>query len=732
MSPDGKVIAFAAHARLQDINSPNTYSNVFVRFMETDTLRAMPLPEPLKTNLFSVATKVSPRGSQVAVTTYARVSGTNQPRLFIWDLPTDTVGEIDLAPYGPLEGGSVQTYFVDDGVLYLGSTSNSVFGSVSINPALSIFIDSFNCTLLSASADGNVIAFATPDALVPGDLNNEPDVYVDDDNTDTIELISTAHPRWRRPLPDMSIHHLQNAHSTTDKIAFTSFSDALVANDTNGFADIFTWSKSSNQVRLESTALNGEGANGHSSDPTLSRDGHWLAFISAASNLVANDTNHMEDVFLKSLDDGSIIRVSESVRPSTIKLLGVRAPILGNDGRFVAYTSTRSDMTMTNITSTTGAAYLFDRSTGENLWIGAGLGTLPQQPVAIYAPNVYFFVRTNLYVFNAETGERTLIGPANTDPAFTSDGSLLALQLNISANSQIYTYDPATLLTNVVLSFDQAGTIRSDPMSISDTKLVSFLSATALAAPDLDTTNDVYTVSANTPSPVRLVTTPQSLPLGSGALLPRNAVLSRDATLLYYLATTNSPIDATPRTQLMIAEVKSGITTAVTATADGGLAPFISTKPILLSTGVATVTTARGVFDSPVDKGNLVYSTDGPDADGDGFPDFWEWQFFNNLNQTAGGDADADSMSNIDEILAGTNPTDAASVVSLTVQDFGSYLLLYVRAPAQPITLEFTDDLSTNNWLPLGVGPYIQNGLTVFQVNNESGSRFFRIQVVTP
>ncbi|HEY6226377.1 MAG TPA: hypothetical protein VI282_04570, partial [Verrucomicrobiae bacterium] len=398
MSPDGKVIAFAAHARLQDINSPNTYSNVFVRFMETDTLRAMPLPEPLKTNLFSVATKVSPRGSQVAVTTYARVSGTNQPRLFIWDLPTDTVGEIDLAPYGPLEGGSVQTYFVDDGVLYLGSTSNSVFGSVSISPALSIFIGSFNCTLLSASADGNVIAFATPDALVPGDLNNEPDVYVDDDNTDTIELISTAHPRWRRPLPDMSIHHLQNAHSTTDKIAFTSFSDALVANDTNGFADIFTWSKSSNQVRLESTALNGEGANGHSSDPTLSRDGHWLAFISAASNLVANDTNHMEDVFLKSLDDGSIIRVSESVRPSTIKLLGVRAPILGNDGRFVAYTSTRSDMTMTNITSTTGAAYLFDRSTGENLWIGAGLGTLPQQPVAIYAPNVYFFVRTNLYV----------------------------------------------------------------------------------------------------------------------------------------------------------------------------------------------------------------------------------------------------------------------------------------------------------------------------------------------
>ena len=239
-------------------------------------------------------------------------------------------------------------------------------------------------------------------------------------------------------------------------------------------------------------------------------------------------------------------------------------------------------------------------------------------------------------------------------------------------------------------------------------------------------------MSANTPSPVRLVTTPQSLPLGSGALLPRNAVLSRDATLLYYLATTNSPIDATPRTQLMIAEVKSGITTAVTATADGGLAPFISTKPILLSTGVATVTTARGVVDSPVDKGNLVYSTDGPDADGDGFPDFWEWQFFNNLNQTAGGDADADSMSNIDEILAGTNPTDAASVVSLTVQDFGSYLLLYVRAPAQPITLEFTDDLSTNNWLPLGVGPYIQNGLTVFQVNNESGSRFFRIQVVTP
>ncbi len=50
-----------------------------------------------------------------------------------------------------------------------------------------------------------------------------------------------------------------------------------------------------------------------------------------------------------------------------------------------------------------------------------------------------------------------------------------------------------------------------------------------------------------------------------------------------------------------------------------------------------------------------------PDANGNGIPDWWEMAYFGNLNQPASGDFDGDGVSNLDEYLEGTNPTNAAS-----------------------------------------------------------------------
>lgn len=45
------------------------------------------------------------------------------------------------------------------------------------------------------------------------------------------------------------------------------------------------------------------------------------------------------------------------------------------------------------------------------------------------------------------------------------------------------------------------------------------------------------------------------------------------------------------------------------------------------------------------------------DWDLDGMEDGWEWNWFGNLNQSAGGDYDGDGVSNNAEFIAGTNPT---------------------------------------------------------------------------
>ena len=49
------------------------------------------------------------------------------------------------------------------------------------------------------------------------------------------------------------------------------------------------------------------------------------------------------------------------------------------------------------------------------------------------------------------------------------------------------------------------------------------------------------------------------------------------------------------------------------------------------------------------------------DTDGDGLPDAWEQQYFGSLAQTASGDFDGDSYSNLIEYQAGTSPTSASS-----------------------------------------------------------------------
>jgi len=51
------------------------------------------------------------------------------------------------------------------------------------------------------------------------------------------------------------------------------------------------------------------------------------------------------------------------------------------------------------------------------------------------------------------------------------------------------------------------------------------------------------------------------------------------------------------------------------------------------------------------------------DSRGCGMPDSWQLQYFGNLNQPATGDYDGDGVSNLQEFLDGTNPTNAASAL---------------------------------------------------------------------
>lgn len=80
--------------------------------------------------------------------------------------------------------------------------------------------------------------------------------------------------------------------------------------------------------------------NGNSEDAHISADGNWISFISAASNLIASDTNGQTDIFVYSVQSGNIVRV---VGPNTANSGSFLSTISG-DGRYVfAYTCDSND-----------------------------------------------------------------------------------------------------------------------------------------------------------------------------------------------------------------------------------------------------------------------------------------------------------------------------------------------------------------------------------------------------
>jgi hypothetical protein len=178
------------------------------------------------------------------------------------------------------------------------------------------------------SADGRFVAFDSSAAnLVPGDTNSSSDVFVHDRDTDADgifdELGSTATVRVSVDGLGLQANGRSSSpaiSSTGRFVAFESSASNLVAEDTNGFIDIFLRDRDSdgNGVFDEiggttttrvSVSSSGDQSNSGSGWASVSTDGR-VAFFSGASNLVPGDTNGVSDVFTHDIGTGQTIRVS--------------------------------------------------------------------------------------------------------------------------------------------------------------------------------------------------------------------------------------------------------------------------------------------------------------------------------------------------------------------------------------------------------------------------------------
>ena len=222
-------------------------------------------------------------------------------------------------------------------------------------------------------------------------------------------------------------------------VAFYSFADNLVAGDTNATYDVFLKNLTTGAVTRLSTTATGVQANGQSTDPVFSPDGTRVAFSSLATNLVAGDTNGVGDVFVKTIATGAIVRVSTDAAGNQAN--GDSSQVLFSpDGTKVAFISAATNL-VAGDTNSYPDLFVKDLGTGAVMrlpltYTGFGFGT----GAFAFAPDgTHIAVATGggLSLVDLSTGASTLIStrgddsPADgvkTQPVFSPDGTKVLFQ----------------------------------------------------------------------------------------------------------------------------------------------------------------------------------------------------------------------------------------------------------------------------------------------------------------
>jgi len=143
-------------------------------------------------------------------------------------------------------------------------------------------------------------------------------------------------------------------------VAFASNATNLVAGDTNGVDDIFLRDRALGTTERISVDSNEGEALTHSLLPAISSDGRFVAFRSDALNLVAGDTNGFDDIFVRDRLTGATERVSVESTGAQANSYSFSASISA-DGRYVAIWSLASNLVTGD---SNGAADIFVRDRG--------------------------------------------------------------------------------------------------------------------------------------------------------------------------------------------------------------------------------------------------------------------------------------------------------------------------------------------------------------------------------
>lgn len=366
LSRNGRFVVWTDYAENLVPGDQNGVRDVFVRDLELGTTRIASLTDDdLPADGPSDQAVVSDNGRFVAFASAAKnlipgkVPGTTH--VYVRDMHLNTTRLVSATPAGNFANGySMKPSISSDGRLVAFSSRAADITPGDSGANFDVFVrdlDEATTRLVSRSPEGAsgdapsdapVISSSGRFVVYRSDARNivRPDASVRDIFVADLETGETRNAH--RSVLGVDPNGYADLASISDDgnvVAFMSNSNNLVANDTNGFADVFVHRFDTGATERISVTSQGEEGNSLSWSPTVSADGRYVSFMTWATNLVPNDVNGQSDILVRDLEAKTTRLASgTATTPAAGSSEGGLGQLLSSDGRLVIFGGTGANL----------------------------------------------------------------------------------------------------------------------------------------------------------------------------------------------------------------------------------------------------------------------------------------------------------------------------------------------------------------------------------------------------
>ena len=326
ISADGRYVVFSSSAANLVPDVLNGYEDIYV-YDRTDTImqRISLAYNGSEANSSSGQPRITPDGRYVAFASFADnlvpndTNGLNSEGMdyFVHDVMTGVTERVNVAT-----DGSESTFTLIYGMDY--------------RPAI--------------SSDGRYVAF-TSDAgnLVSNDTNNSYDVFVRDRIAGTTERVSIAtdgtEGNGHSGGPSTLLSGFLSISDDGRYVAFESMASNLVSQNLTEMYNVYVHDRQTGITELVNVATDGTPANCASSEPSMTPDGRFVAFKSCATNFVPNDTGGGSAIFVRDRTAGVTAQMTIG-NDGNQSNFGGEQPAISADGNFIAFVSAADNLVL--------------------------------------------------------------------------------------------------------------------------------------------------------------------------------------------------------------------------------------------------------------------------------------------------------------------------------------------------------------------------------------------------